>query len=329
MASYNRCPTGWRVRIRKGGQVHTATFPLKAQCVEWATAVEADIISGKLGRIPEKTFGDLVTRYKQEITPTKRGERAENLRLDRAINGDLGKVRLAELSPAHVTEWRDKRLAAVSAASVNREWNTLCHACNVAIKNWKWLRENPFSIVKRPPDPPPRQRLITQAEIDAILHVCGDDYRTAMGRVGLAFSFALETAMRAGEICDLRWENVLATHVHVRQFRDDGTLATKTGLARDVPLSSAAIAIIEKVRKERGPVFNLTSATLDALFRKAKLKACVSGFTFHDSRGNALTRLSKVLNVLQLARISGHRDLRILQQVYYRETAADIAALIG
>ena len=49
---------------------------------------------------------------------------------------------------------------------------------------------------------------------------------------------------------------------------------------------------------------------------------------FHDSRADALTRLSRRMDVMRLARISGHRDLRQLLQTYYRETAADVAASI-
>lgn len=47
---------------------------------------------------------------------------------------------------------------------------------------------------------------------------------------------------------------------------------------------------------------------------------------FHDTRAEALTRLARKVDVLTLAKISGHKDLRILQNAYYRETAEQIAA---
>lgn len=46
---------------------------------------------------------------------------------------------------------------------------------------------------------------------------------------------------------------------------------------------------------------------------------------FHDSRAEALTRLARKVDVMTLARISGHKDLRVLLETYYRESAADIA----
>jgi integrase len=74
------------------------------------------------------------------------------------------------------------------------------------------------------------------------------------------------------------------------------------------------------------PVFGLTSRQIDALWRKIRGKAGVEGLNFHDARAWALTRLSRRVDVLTLARISGHRDLSLLMRVYYRESAADIAA---
>ena len=46
--------------------------------------------------------------------------------------------------------------------------------------------------------------------------------------------------------------------------------------------------------------------------------------TFHDTRHLVITRLAKKLNVLDLARMVGHRDLRQLQ-IYYNESAEDMA----
>jgi integrase len=101
---------------------------------------------------------------------------------------------------------------------------------------------------------------------------------------------------------------------------------TKNGYARDVPLSKTARAIIEEMRGvDPVKVFTISSAVLDATFRKARFRAGLSGFTFHDARATAITRMSKKVDILTLARVSGHRDLKQLQ-VYYRESASDIAA---
>lgn len=66
------------------------------------------------------------------------------------------------------------------------------------------------------------------------------------------------------------------------------------------------------------------SASLDALYRKARQKAAIDDLHFHDLRHEAITNLSKRLHVLAMARAVGHRDLRMLQ-IYYNESASDLA----
>ncbi len=326
MATFTKRGKSWRVQVRKGGQTHCETFPNKVQAQEWAAQIEADIIGGKLGRSPDKTFGDLIDRYIKEVTVTKRGARPEKLRLERLKRDKLSQVKLADLTPDNFADWRDRRLTEVGNASVIREFTTMSHACTVAVKEWRWLRENPLSNVRRPPETPPRQRLIKQDEVDRILLVCGQDYTTKLGRVGAAFEFAIETAMRAGEICNIVQVDVRSDYVNLPR--------TKNGTSRDVPLSPKAKKILEALDQSYGPdahretVFSLSASVLDTLFRRARGRALVIGITFHDTRALALTRLSKVLNIMQLAKMSGHKDLSILQNVYYRESVSDIAALL-
>lgn len=71
-------------------------------------------------------------------------------------------------------------------------------------------------------------------------------------------------------------------------------------------------------------LFALSASSLDANFRKIKKAACIDALTFHDTRHEAITRLAKKLDVLELARMVGHRDLRMLM-IYYNETAANLA----
>lgn len=202
----------------------------------------------------------------------------------------------------------------------------LSHACSVARREWGWLRVNPVSDVRRPAPTPARTRRPTAEETEKLLHTLGYSRetfpKTASARVGAAYLFAIETAMRAGEICGLEWQHVNEQHVHLP--------LTKNGYARDVPLSAEARRIIEQLRSfngdEEGTVFDVTAASLDALFRKARARACIEDLHFHDTRREALTRLSKIFDVMELARISGHRDLRVLQNVYYAPTVGDLAA---
>jgi len=64
------------------------------------------------------------------------------------------------------------------------------------------------------------------------------------------------------------------------------------------------------------------------VFRRARDNCGIQDLHFHDTRREALTRLSKKVPVEVLAKISGHRDLRILLNVYYRPDMADIAKML-
>jgi len=61
---------------------------------------------------------------------------------------------------------------------------------------------------------------------------------------------------------------------------------------------------------------------------RARDRCGIVDLHFHDSRATALTRLSERLDVLELARMVGHRDLKSLM-VYYRKTAAQLAYKLG
>lgn len=98
-----------------------------------------------------------------------------------------------------------------------------------------------------------------------------------------------------------------------------------TGRPRQVPLTRHAARLLKPVAHlER--CFTISSASLDVLFRKTRDRLMIDDLHFHDSRAEALTRLSRKVDVMTLAKISGHKDLRMLQNVYYRESSEEIAA---
>ena len=100
---------------------------------------------------------------------------------------------------------------------------------------------------------------------------------------------------------------------------------TKNGSARDVPLSPVARRLIAQMRGwDDVSVFGLQSQTLDALFRRARDRAGLAGFTFHDARRTAATRISKRVDVLMLCRIFGWKNPK-MSMVYYAPTASQIA----
>src|SRR4029078_5646463 len=107
----------------------------------------------------------------------------------------LARRRIASITPADLAEWRDARLKAVGPASVRREMSLLRSVFDMAVREWGWLRFNPFDGVKKPAPPPSRKRRITEAEVERAVTALGYDGgepENASQRVALAFLFALE-----------------------------------------------------------------------------------------------------------------------------------------
>lgn len=319
MATFTKVGRRVRVQFMKNRVRYSKTLPTKAECIAWAARVAQEPV---LGAAPKgTTLADLLRRYAREVSPKKRGFKWERNRLEAVSRGPLGVIPLADLRPQHLADWRDERLEAVEAGTVIRDFILLSAVFNRAVKEWEWLPFNPLTKVSRPKAPPPRTRRITDDEATRIYHACGYSFDsppiTLQAKVGAAFRFALANAMRAGEIVGLKPGDISGKVAKVHG---------KTG-TRLVPLTPEGLAVLEQMLPlKHKHVFGLTSSQLDALFRKATTRAMCDDLHFHDSRAESLTRLSRKVDVLTLARISGHRDIGLLHRVYYRESAEEIAA---
>ena len=322
MAAIGKHEKGWRAQVYVNGQRRTKVCRTKVEAEQWAKWTEAEL--RKTTENPGKalTFGKLLEKYAEEVSPTKRGEKWEQIRLKAIQRDPIANIILADLKPSDVAAWRDRRLKAVKSSSVIRELTLLKHALEVARRDWQLITSNPAKDVRRPPSQPHRERRISDEEVTAIcaaLGYWGGTPVTVQHRVACAFLFALETAMRSGEICAL-----LRTDIEGRTAR---LRMTKNGQARSVPLSARAIEIIELISPSHSEttLFGLSDKSRDATFRQAVKRAGIKDLTFHDSRHESVWRLSKKLSVMDLARVTGHKDLRQLLQ-YYNATAEELAA---
>ncbi len=316
MASIRKLNSGYRAEVARNGIRKSKVFPTKQEAKDWAAQVEYEVLNRD--KVAAKlTLGEVFERYAREVSPSKRGHRWEAIRLEKIGRDAIAKIQLGDLSARDFSAWRDNRLKEVAPASVIREMQLMSSVLTVARRDWELIAVNPLSDVRKPSKPQPRDRLPTSAEIEAMQFSAGEDLSKVTARAFHAFKFAMESAMRAGEIAGLEWDRVdlgrrvaLLTH-------------TKNGRSREVPLSSKAVSLLEALPK-LDPVFGLSSRQLDVLFRKLRDRAGVEGLTFHDSRHAAITVLSRKLDVLALARMVGHTDLRQLR-VYYNESAEELA----
>ena len=278
------------------------TFSTKRDAVAWGNEMESK------GILPSRTVGDAVRRYRP-IAETFRNPQPRLSRLSMLEAHSIASVRLESLANTHLVEYREDRLQKVSASSVRVEMNLIMVILKLCRDEWGWMHHIP--VVKRPPPPPARRRGISQGEIDQILENLSKMRRGKM--VSQMFLLSLETGMRQGELVGLKWEDVREKTVLLR--------GTKNGDDREVPLSLKAREIIAQRRGlDEEQVFPVSGHVVSKTFQRAS----VAGVHFHDARSEAITRLSKKLDVMALARIIGHRDIRSLM-FYYAEKAEDMA----
>lgn len=322
---------GWRVEVERNGVRESATFPVKVKATEWGTRREAELLDEKRGAYPRKTMQQAMDRYVEQVSPAKAGKgavRNEGLRFTALAKGfpELAGKLLADIQTPDMAAWRDARLKVVTAGTVERDINLLSNLFRVARDEWKWCGASPFTGMRRPGDNPPRQRALGWREIRAQLRRLG--YQTGRAPilksqvVAHAWLVALRTGMRVGELLSLTDKTVdlerrVAEVPHKMQYL--------TGRPRQVPLTRHGVRVLRPLIG-RGVLLPVGATSLDVLFRKARVQAGLDGFTFHDSRADALTRLARKVDVLTLARISGHKDVSLLLSTYYRESAESIAA---
>ncbi len=325
MATIIQRGTKWRAQVRREGQSLSGTFETKSEAKVWATQQEAHWAqtSADHGVDMSHTLDEAMERYLVEVSPTKKGERWEVIRLTALRSDRLAAVPFSRLSATHLAQWRDQRLLQVSPATVNRELNLLSAVLTRAKQEWRWASSNPISEIKRPTNPPPRDRRISPDEQQKVVAALGYRGGVAMSKqqeVAVLFLLALETAMRKGELLGLRWEDVAERSLMLRE--------TKNGSRRQVPLSSRAVELLGALSRERERCFSVAQESADTLFRRACRQAEVEGLHFHDTRHEAITRLAAKLTVLELARMVGHRDLKSLM-IYYNATPAELADKLG
>lgn len=328
MASILQIKNGFRAAVYVRGIRDTKQFRTKREAQAWASARETELRILPPADPGEKhTLLDAFEKYAEDICPTHKGEKWERVRLIK-FSRELpaSTKRIGEVTTTDLAEWRDQRLKTVAASSVLREIKLLGSVFEVARKEWRWVGLNPVRDLKKPRAPEHRKRTVSAWEILAMFRAMNysprGKIRTVAQAVAAAFYLALRTGMRAGELATLRWEHIHEKYCHLPSTKSMGTRT------RDVPLSAKAKRVIEGVRGWDGEtVFGLKSQTLDALFRRYRDRAGLSGFTFHDSRHTAATWMAKKVDVLTLCKIFGWSSTT-MALVYYNPKAADIADLL-
>ena len=324
MATIRKRGDSYHVQIRKKGYpTVTKSFLLLADAQKWARSVERDIDKGVFqdtAIAENSTLGDILDSYAKKILPSKKSRKTVLSQI-RVLKPLLGNYSLSKLSPALLSQFRDQRLESADAQTVRKDLSLLHRVVVTAVKDWgiSLPLGNPVALVRLPSQPNGRDRRLETGEEEKLLKALKDT-----PTVRTIVELALETAMRRGEIAAMQWE-----HVNLKA-RTLLIPDTKTGTPRTVPLSTKAIALLSNLpRNIKGVVFDVAPDSITQAFDRACTRAELEGLRFHDLRHEATSRLfEKGLNPMEVATITGHKDLRMLRR-YTHLRAEDLARKLG
>ena len=266
---------------------------------------------------PSGTLQAVLNAYQESpkftgLAPRTRKDYTKHIR---KIETEFGDFPLSALTDrrtrAEFLQWRD-RMAVASRRQADYVFATFA-----AIMAWAYDRgltlanpcERPGKLYRASRS----DTIWTEADEAALL-------KTAPSRIHLAFLLAVWTGQRQGDLLRLTWNAYDGSHIRLKQG--------KTGRRVVIPVSGILKAALDAEAKEKKAVTILTTTKgtawtshgFSATWRKTLAKAKVTGLTFHDLRGTAVTRLALAgCSEAEIATFTGHslRDVAAILDAHY------------
>lgn len=329
-----KAKTGLRYRagIHVRGRRETKTFGTKREAEHWLMLREGELQAQGSRFIEGMTIGDLINRYIYEILRTSTAKYAAQdetylLKLMRD-NPRFTSRRCERATLEDAQRVVDTMGESCSSSTVRRQWFRTAKVWKAGVR-WRYFHDNPFKGVELPEDGKGRMVLITDDEVRRIREAAEMDTLvpgapTVAQRTYLIFEIALSTAMRLGEILQLRRSWISESMV---SLPDE---AVKNNTGRVVPLPPVALRALEMMPEAGDRYFRLTNHRASHDFIDLRRKAGIEHIRFHDSRHRAITDLSNVIrSPWRLAKIVGHKDLKQTLRYYKTEPLEALDEISG
>lgn len=322
----------YRITVTYQGQRYSATRDTSKECEQWAALklleLKAGTVQEQKGVKAHYPFKLLFEKYYDEVGKHKNGTYV--LQQKKAFDkyfGDMGNTSIHDITPQMLTDWRNQRLKKVKPGTVLRQISLYSAVFTYAEKELFLIKENPFFSISKPEQPNSRHRLVPAHEIEkvkaAFKYNRDNKPILAMHYVAWCFLFAIETAMRRGEILGIKKEHVFDDYIHLPK--------TKNGTSRNVPLTREAKHLISLIQHDGEQLIPITLNSFKLAWKRHFPKTGIDGLTFHDTRHEAITRLVNIqkLPVEILAKITGHKKIDVLVNTYYNPSASDLAKILN
>jgi integrase len=316
-------PYQWQVQIRrKGWPYQHVTFRTKKDAEAWARKTESDMDSGSFidqsaGR--ETTLGDLIPLYLTAVTaqrPSEHSRVAESARLNRFLRDEraLCAYAVVHLKPEHFEDYRDSRLGhtlkngkRLAPGTVKRELTTLKRVIDNR-KRRLGLVINPVNTedVKRPTVNDERDVRLSNEERERLLQAC-EDARNPWLRAFVELGF--ETGARRGNLLRLTWADVDLERKTALLRGIKNSRSPEKVINHVIGLTPRAVEILKSLPRTDMRVFPMTANAFRLAFNRARMKAGVDHFHFHDTRHERISSLFGAnWSTVQVMAQTGHRD---------------------
>lgn len=220
-------------------------------------------------------------------------------------------------------EWRDDIATASGYRSADYAWTVLARILSWSKDRGK-IDVNPCERGGRLWDGGDRRDSVWTDAFEA------DFLASAPEHLRQAYMLAVWTGQRQGDLLRLPWSAYDGTHIRLKQ--------SKTNEYIQVPVGAPLKAMLDAMPRRSTVILTTlegrawTSDGFRASWRKAVAKIGISGVTFHDLRGTAVTRLALArCTELQIAAVTGHSlsDVRSIRERFYlaRDPALAEAAI--
>ncbi|MBT3777145.1 MAG: tyrosine-type recombinase/integrase [Pelagibacteraceae bacterium] len=325
MATITKRKSGkWTAEVRTHKKYISKTFIKKSNASNWAKEIEYQLDREQYEDFSESvriTLGELITRYRDEITPTKKGAKEEKYKLNFILRNKIVKCRVLSLKTKQILEFKNDIKETRAASTVNKYIHYIYTIWETARVQWDIAlpSRNPVSLVKKEKVTDKIDRILTPEEYQDLLVACSKSNLAFLPEI---VEFAYITAMRFGEITKLETKDI--------NFEKSTALLldTKNGESRLVPLTDRALEICNKFRF-REKLFDINRDKFRHYFEQACFRAKVKNFRFHDLRACAITNL--FLNgwsIAEVSVVSGHKTWSELKR-YTRIKASDLIKKIN
>ena len=293
----------WQSIIRIKGHPNLAkSFKSKTDAKRWALETELKIRREDTGiaKIKYPTFHEIGLKYIADVSITKKGFINERNIIKSFMSESWSEYPLNKITPDIVGRYRDRLSKTISGTSINRKLDVISTIFTTCKKEWGYPVPNPVLSIRRPKKSEPRNRRLTDAELNLLIR--GNHTDETMRTI---IQIMLETGMRSGEVLGISHDHLRGATLHIP--------ITKT-TPRTIPLTQKGLALIKNATLP----FNTTVDAIGKKFAKLCKKYKIKDAVPHDLRHNSLSDFMRVknLNVPETMLIAGHKDPRMLLRIY-------------